>query len=647
MRGKGFRGLLVAVLALVLAAPAGATIRYGPIQLSGSIDSQNLVRTSNLNDFSFVQNRNTALLRFEYDWIKDGLLWNKVHIPFVKRSQIFILYRGVYDGFYDIAPGGNTAGVSRLDELVGGPIEGNRIGQVNLVADPLNPGEFTEELLDGPYSRLTESSRDKAKFENTLREAYIDFKLQDLPLSFRVGRQQVIWGESDSFRLMDIWNPLDLTWHLQQEEWDKIRIPLWMIKGIWDIGSLGPLSNVFVEGVWNPGDFQAGVKTQFLPYPWSVGVPNPVRSGQVNAASPDNPILLSPNFDLQGTSFRQGDFNRNPEEASDVGVRFHGVSRQGIEFTLNYLYIRGRGIGAQAGTPFGLKIDKITSPQLSNPDNTFGAFEGQGVFPAEVEARFIHPYSHVFGLTGNYFESNFTNAVLRMEMAYQLGAPFQTRDGRINITETLPEGEEIRRDLFAPIAFTKRDVWAGMVGFDRPTWIRWLNRKTTWFLTGQFFWSYVNGKVAGLRNGLTTASDNPYFTPAAGQGFPGKLVENNGVGRWTSGPFAGQTERLQNSSITGDLANNVRRWEALMTFAGLSFYQGGTIMPFFAVAYDPVNTNMLVQLRCDYFVTNTFIIQPQAKIYTAFGREQSLDPWGAGGLNRRRDELGVKVTYTF
>jgi hypothetical protein len=186
-----------------------------------------------------------------------------------------------------------------------------------------------------------------------------------------------------------------------------------------------------------------------------------------------------------------------------------------------------------------------------------------------------------------------------------------------------------------------------MIGFDRPTWIRWLNRKTTWFLTGQFFWSYVNGKVAGLRNGLITASDNPYFAPEPGRGFPAAVVEGKGVGQWTSGPFAGQRERIQNSSISGDIANNVRRWELLTTFAGLSFYKGGTIMPFFAVAFDPVNINMLVQLRCDYFVTNNFIIQPQAKIFTAFGREQSLDPWGAGGLNRRRDEVGLKVTYQF
>src|SRR5262249_39670473 len=151
--------------------------------------------------------------------------------------------------------------------------------------------------------------------------------------------------ESDQFRLMDIINPLDLTWHLQQEDWDKIRIPLWMVKGIWDMGDFGPFTNAFTEVLWSPGDFQPGVKVEYLPNPWSVPVPNPVRAGQI-LIDPALPVLLSPQFNLQGTSFRKGDFDRNPGDASEVGVRFHGVTNipplhmEGLEFTANYFYGR-------------------------------------------------------------------------------------------------------------------------------------------------------------------------------------------------------------------------------------------------------------------------------------------------------------------
>jgi hypothetical protein len=492
---------------------------------------------------------------------------------------------------------------------------------------------------------------------------------------------------------MDIWNPLDLTWHLQQEDFVDLRIPLWMIKGIVELPRLGSLSNNFIEFVWNPGDFQPGAKLEFLPYPWSVPVPNPVREGQIQQASPTSPIFLAPTFDLQGTGFKRGDFKRNPEEASDFGMRFHGVSPQGLEFTLNYLYIRGRGIGAKAGTPFSLEIDSIEVPSTGNPNNRIMDSSGQpaffgggvnsqaqsvhGAFPAFVKAHFNHDYSHIFGLTANYFEGNWTNTVFRMETAYALDQPFQTRDNRVRVTELFPTPDGGTRpcdptvesclESIAPVAATERDVWAGMIGFDRPTWIRWLNRKTTWFLTGQFFWSYVNGKAAGLRGGVLTASEQPYFIPgdinkdgeidpAAGEGCRScdpALIANNGLATWTTGPFAGQVERTQDASINSDIADNFRRWEMLMTFAGLSFYRGGTVVPFFAVAIDPVNVNWLIQLKCDFFVTNNFIIQPNAKLFgheffgEQVGRGQQLDPWGVGGLNHRRDEIGVKVTYQF
>ena len=270
----------------------------------------------------------------------------------------------------------------------------------------------------------------------------------------------MIWGESDQFRLMDVINPLDTTWHLQQEEWDKMRIPLWLVKGIWDMGDLGPISNAFTEMVWNPGDFQPGNKVEFLPAPWAVPIANPVRAGQIQVADPNSPSsMLTPLFNLQGTSFRKGDFHRDPADASDIGIRFHGVTdiplvnMQGFEFTANYLYARGRGIGAVAGCAVraqdredqrSIRPSRPAAgrhargrPTATNPAATFA---GSPVIPANVTAEFIHPYTHIFGTTANWFEGNYTNTVFRLEMAYQLGAPFQSAylKDRVNITGLLP-----------------------------------------------------------------------------------------------------------------------------------------------------------------------------------------------------------------
>ena len=51
--------------------------------------------------------------------------------------------------------------------------------------------------------------------------------------------------------------------------------------------------------------------------------------------------------------------------------------------------------------------------------------EGQTFRPSNtaVAAKIQYPYNHIFGLTGNYFEGDFTSAVLRLETAYVLDEP--------------------------------------------------------------------------------------------------------------------------------------------------------------------------------------------------------------------------------
>jgi hypothetical protein len=647
---------LVGVVAGLLLARPLAAIEYGPLVLSGALDSQTLLRSPSIDEWQFVQNRNTALLRAELTWFQNGRFLDRVTIPGLSRSKLTLLYRGVYDSFWDIGPGGRQRGVTRFDDLVGGPVSGNRIGRSctapSCVCPPDDPA--CNALQPGLYTRISRDGRDTLMFENQLREAYVDVGFSAVPLSLRLGRQQVVWGESDQFRLMDVINPLDLTWHLQQEEFDKLRIPLWLIKATWDFDEIGPLSSVFAEVVWNPGDFQPGSKVRFLPSPWSAPVPDPVRSGQILVIpqlSEQLPFLTTPQFDLQGTSIRKGDFDRSVSEASDVGVRLHGIADiaalhlEGFEFTLNYFYGRSRGIGAAAGAPFALKIEganvllgSLILQEPGNPASVPALFEGQPVAPTAVTAQFAYPYTNIVGTTANYFEGELTNAVLRLEMAYQFGAPFQsaaTSDRPIVTLNGIPTQFRV------PLGYTRRDIWAGMIGADRPTWIRWLNPRTTWFLTGQFFWSYINGGHSALRGQVVSAGESPYYNPPASTGLPG-----NGVGLWQNGPFAGQTERTQDAMLVS--SNDVRQWELLATLAATTFYASGTVVPFVALAIDPVNSSLLCQLRLEYLLTDNLVLQLRENLYTTFGsNETSLDPWGVGGLNARRDETGVVLRFQF
>jgi hypothetical protein len=638
---------VAALLAAVWSPPVRATMKYGSLQLSGNIETQNLVRDPSPDEFKFVQNRNTVRLRLDWNWLQNGRFLGKLDLPFIERSNLFLLYRGVYDGFYDIAPTDLQTGQTRLDDLVGGPIAGNRMGT-------LGPDG---KLKPGLYSRLSHSDRTDLKFEDSLREIYIDFKLKNLPVSFRLGRQQVIWGESDQFRLMDIWNPLDTGWHLQQESWDNLRVPLWLGKALWDIGQLGPLSNTFLEVVYNPFDFEPNVKLDFLPRPWAMPFPNPIRNGQVQQVAGLG--YFATDFDMQGTSFRQGDFKRNPRDASEVGVRFHAVTPQGIEFSVNYLYARTRQVGAN--NPVALKIDEVDLIVNKSPGEfTYLDQPGSRITAGTtlIKAKTQFPYNHIFGLTANYFDENFTSAVLRLETAYVTNEPYMTTEFSKLPPVKLCLSNNGSLQCFptparAPQGYDQRDSWAGMIGFDRPTWIRFLNSKATWLLTGQFFWSYIPGNVSFLR-GNSGAGETPYFTPPSGPGS-----RSQGLLQWQTGPYAGATERVQAGNCvpgapclpggTPDPSGDaVRRWEHLITFAATSFYRGGTVVPFIANAWDPVNDNYEFSWTLDYYYTNNFIITLSQRLFTTYGsKAPSDDPWYVAGRLSRRDETGIKLTYQF
>src|SRR5690606_25407059 len=59
-----------------------------------------------------------------------------------------------------------------------------------------------------------------------LRELYIDFPVGDR-LNFRLGKQQIVWGETDFFRAMDVVHGFDYRWRsFVEPESDELRKPL-------------------------------------------------------------------------------------------------------------------------------------------------------------------------------------------------------------------------------------------------------------------------------------------------------------------------------------------------------------------------------------------------------------------------------------
>ena len=618
VRELSFRVLLAAVLLLGVST-AHATYRWGDIQISGNVEQQTLIRTPEIDEWNPVQQRNTLRLQYEHQLVQGGKAFHRFSLPGVASANFFAYYRGVFDSIYYIQPGG------RLE-----------------ASDGSTGGTFRD--LDRDKSDLA--------FEDVLREVFLDFKLSILPVSFRIGRQQMNWGEADQFRALDSVNPIDLTWHLQQEAgligkvgFDELRVPMWAIKMLVDIGTLGPFDNMFLEAYDNPFDFQQS-KLRFLPAPWSVPVRNPFRGGLVvdvvqqlgappatanllkgltgglttfqacfdttGNTGPNGalPLLDTSNIDtskaaksgfcptngLQRSSLRQGKFDRHdPADVNQFGTRLSASTSFGASVSLDYLHRRHYFDIPTAGSA---KVQQ--GALLANPTNFLAVAPHQTFDPItkqlstvggylRVPTEFYMPYVDVAGASANYAD-DYTGTVFRAETTWTHGFPIS--------------------DLVAPKGIVKRDVMLSMIGFDRPTWIQFLNPRATWLITGQLFVNYIpdhQDTLVGVPNSNL---------------IPGQFRDKNTV-------------------------DHVKQIEMLSTLIFTTFYRGGSVVPVFAIvpqwSYMPTFAFIF---GGQLYLTNNLIFTPAVRIYTTPHGGVVDEPYGLGRLGKW-DEVQLKLTYQF
>jgi hypothetical protein len=606
--------LLVAA-SLLVARPGAATLRFGPLQISGNLQSQNLIRHPDLDTYQFVQNRNVARLQLTYEFLQGGKAMEKYNIPFIRDAKLFVLLRGVYDSVYDTTPG----------FLPTHEIHGHSFGGESIIGNIRTRGLSTDILRLRGISR---DQRDNFKFKGSElpREMYLDFRLRDVPLNIRAGRQQIVWGETDNFRMLDRANSLDLTWHFQQEipapafGWDEIRQPFWMIKALYELGDVWKFSQSFIEGYWNPGDWRPA-RQAFLPRPWGLPFMNPL-SNPVDGVFYQGVCGTGPNGQcnrlMNDTNlFGQGDWKRNPWDNSQFGVRYHGITPFGFEFTLNYFYQR---FGGDDGTNYAPLKGLVNNPanQIKRVD-----LINQGIFPAEA----YNPYVHTIGASGNYSDDTYTGTVFRFETIYDMGVPF------------FDVAKETVIDIPSLPGITKKDMWKGMVGFDRQTWIRWINKKTTVFLTGQFFWHYLIDNPEC--NAPTVANASSARKQQIGSCLVGglDLPSNSRLGTAAAAQAGSPAYR-----------DKIRDWETLITFAAFTFYKGGSIIPTVGIAVDPVNNfSMEPFWAVDYVVRDDFVVNIAQRYFVTAGSRNGpvFETWGLAGLNAGRSETSIRLTYQY
>jgi hypothetical protein len=96
--------------------------------------------------------------------------------------------------------------------------------------------------------RLAYGCADNANPECWLRELYLDAEYGNTVMRF--GRQVIAWGKMDSFQLQDVINPLDEGQHNLFVSIEERRIPVWAVRGIQSLPSLGPLEDISLDVAW-------------------------------------------------------------------------------------------------------------------------------------------------------------------------------------------------------------------------------------------------------------------------------------------------------------------------------------------------------------------------------------------------------------
>ncbi len=181
-----------------------------------------------------------------------------------------------------------------------------------------------------------------------LKELYVDTQLGDW--SFRLGKQQVVWGTADGIKLLDIINPTDFR-ELNQNSFEDARIPVWMINAETDIGDAGNLQIIvsqfrpnFIPGLNSNGDrghpfMLKGVET---------------ITGEVNGF-----LNIAPALTSVATSF-------------NVGAALGLIN--GVASPLGLTPITGLSVDGWSSTLKRVAFDPATGAQfiqLQNPDGSF------------------------------------------------------------------------------------------------------------------------------------------------------------------------------------------------------------------------------------------------------------------------------------
>lgn len=210
---------------------------------------------------TFVYSGSGHILQNRYfldvEWDHDILpMFDDILPKWVTSLEYTLGYRGEYEGIYDFGPSEFSSAEETYLEL-----------QTFLRQSPtFNPGQL-DQLGDMTYF-VRHRLRQVGSYRNRLFQAFFDVELGDLFI--RVGRQNLVWGETDVFRLLDNINPIDNSFGGFFIDLDERRVPLNMLRASYYLGSIGGIfDQAFVEAYATYDNTVAFIPGAPAGSPWS------------------------------------------------------------------------------------------------------------------------------------------------------------------------------------------------------------------------------------------------------------------------------------------------------------------------------------------------------------------------------------------
>lgn len=488
IKGLRFWCLTLAGSASLALIPITTTVAAETTRVNGFAENATFVR----DDIGLSKFRNTLQLEAEKRAGDVGIFSN---------VSVNATLRGTYDGVYDLNDdeyGRNAGGPIQLENRVAGPNatvpHGGGLKLPNSFDEANNPNEgmivLGENLhdtdggvgfgvpvrpcdkddrgcIDGYLDKDSNELRfqefnDRADF---IRELYVDFDYNfsngDI-LSTRLGKQQVIWGRTDLFRVLDVINPVDFSRNNIYAELEDVRIPMWILRTDYRMGPTEVFDGLAFDDlnfqlVWNFDKFR----------PHDIG-----QCGQPNVILDAGCFFRGMNslWENGGTvsNFANG------EIATDFGPGQIGIREAHMpswSLANTQVGLKMEGVYGDLGFSLNALTYRSQLPSLRGGIPAQNGFTGEtGVWPSLIAFDIHFPRVNLFGGSLDYYAQGI-DTVFRVETAYTTGEEF---------ANTLEE------DLYS-----ESDVVRYVVGADKNIFIPFLNERQAFLFSGQIFGQHI------------------------------------------------------------------------------------------------------------------------------------------------------------